>query len=99
MKQLTFILLASTLVVLSSCSSKTREEGRHISSDHDAHSCKQATTVINHNNKSMILETLHHGSLPYGVYKLTVDNNMYIYTQSTRGVALEFHGNVKPVQD
>lgn len=39
---------------------------------------KQATTVINHSDKDIIIETLHQGGFSDGVYKLSIDTNDYI---------------------
>jgi hypothetical protein len=43
---------------------------------------KQATLVINHSDKDIIIETLHEGSLKDGVYKFSIDSNEYIVFQA-----------------
>jgi len=39
---------------------------------------KTATEVVNHNDKDIIIETLHQGRLNRGVYKMMIDSNDYI---------------------
>lgn len=90
-------LILGLIILGTSCGSPSRDRYEDPNIHAKQHNCKQAISVTsNSQSKSIIIETLHHGKLPYGVYKITVDSNEYIYTQSTRGGAtLQFHGNVK----
>jgi hypothetical protein len=39
---------------------------------------KRATEVINHSDKDIIIETLHDGYIGRGIFKVSIDSNVYI---------------------
>jgi len=51
---------------------------------------KTATEVVNHNDKDIIIETLHLGYISCGVYKITIDSNIYVVV-SNDGTAIIKH--------
>jgi hypothetical protein len=51
---------------------------------------KTATEVVNHSDKDIIIETLHLGYISRGVYKITVDSNVYVVV-SNDGTAIIKH--------
>ena len=51
---------------------------------------KTATEVTNHSDKDIIIETLHLGYISRGVYKITVDSNVYVVV-SNDGTAIIKH--------
>ena len=52
---------------------------------------KQATEVINHSDKDIIMETLHNGSIHRGIYKVTIDSSVYIVVSKVDAVAITKH--------
>lgn len=64
------ILFLSCLIFLSSCTEQDTFE--------QAEQTKQATQVVNHSDKNIIIETLHSHYFQDGVYKLKIDTSEYI---------------------
>jgi len=64
-----YVAVIYTIVIFSmvSCGRRQRPEPR-----------KQATEVINHSDKDIIIETLHEGYIHRGIYKVTIDSSVYI---------------------
>jgi hypothetical protein len=51
---------------------------------------KHATQVINHSDKDIVIELLHEGYIHRGVYKMTIDSNVYVVV-SNDGTAIIKH--------
>jgi hypothetical protein len=79
LKVITICLLIDVcLVGLMSCNNTPRE------------SRKTATQVTIHSDKDIIIETLHEGYISRGVYKMTIDSNVYVVV-SNDGTAIIKH--------
>ena len=77
-----FILFISALFI-TSCRTKTQFE--------QAQETKQAIEVVNHNDKAIIIETLHSNNLNNGIYKLTIDSTEYIVLSDYDALAIIKH--------
>ena len=73
------------LIMFTSC--KSRSE-RHFEL---AQEQKQAIEVVEHNNKPIIIETLHSNNLNNGIYKLTIDSTEYIVLSDYDALAIIKH--------
>jgi uncharacterized protein YpmS len=88
MKKILILVCAISLVACKSRSQRNAESGN-----------KYATIVTNHSDKNIIIETLHSGYIKEGIYKITIDSNIYILSSAHSGtgmaLAMQFHGNTK----
>jgi hypothetical protein len=78
----TCLLIDACLIGFMSCNAPERREHR---------ARKQATQVINHSDKDIIIETLHQGFLKRGVHKLIIDSSEYIIVLDSDGMAIAKH--------
>ena len=74
-----------TAISFTSCESKSKTHFEQ------AQETKQAIEVVNHNDKAIIIETLHKGTLGNGVYKLTIDSTEYIVLSDFDALAITKH--------
>ena len=76
------VLFTACILILTSCSQPREFE--------QAQETKEAIQVVNHNEKQIIIETLHNDFLVSGVYKITIDsNNTFVVISNYDALAIE----------
>ena len=75
--------LVGLIFLMTSCLEPNREFEQ-------AQETKEAIQVVNHNEKQIIIETLHNDFLVSGIYKITIDsNNTFVVISNYDALAIE----------